>query len=493
MIFHSFLYGPNPWKWEAVTVQRIKPAFPSANNGNTRMLHPQIAKHLAEIKELQAQIESQMNKPVLMIHARLGAVDVEEYRANFESFRQEAIRRAAEYAPIRIGKNEDGSIWVDISDSFDPAAALEKMRSAGGYQDIPWKKIEIDLRMRNLTGIETLDQVALVIDYFASEYAQYKTRIERQYSGEEQAEALARLDELFAEAVGQAAESFAAQAEKWFQRSGMAGEREAIADSFLDIYAQRAADYLTFIAENPDYARIMGSKDEWLLYSGEFMGEMLRFAFISEQPEKNYTTRHGYSLDELVAVGFIAKETSYLWKYTNGSIRSDEELGTILGIAAMKFHLILDQFNMRQEVKTKLEQTFDRFLENEVAQVQAELERWRNDPLMRNKEPYQADVNRRLVSEIIRRLVNALKADDPAAAFRDETMAIVTSYRKKMLDETTGRLAVYYPSQSKWVTWLNQQFTENWNRFIGHLSAAANKHLDVYRMNAQFQWVDAKV
>lgn len=473
MIFQSFLYGPNYSKLLAV--------------------NPHMAKFLAQMKELEAQITSRMNDPIDIYHTRLSTVDVEDYRANFEEYRREAILRAAGYAPIRLGKNEDGSIWVDTSDTFDAAEALEKMRATGGYKDIPWKKIETDLNMRALPGLETLDHVALIIDYYASEYAQYKTRIERQFAGGEQAEALAKLEGLFASAIRQAAENFVAYAGEWFERSGGTEEREAIYESFLDVYEQRKADYLAFIAENPDYAQVLGTEDEWLLYSGEFMGEMLRFSYISSQPEKTYTSQHGYSLDELAAIGFIVKETFYLWTHTNGAIRSDEEMGAILGIAAMKFALIGEQFQLRNEVKTKLEKAFSGFVEHEINKVQAELEWFRSDPYVRNKEPYAVDVNSVLILDIIRRLVAVLKANDMEDAFRNETLNIITSFRKKMLDETTGRLAFYHYSNSKWVTWLNQQFAENWNRFLRQLSAATNKNLDMYRLYTEFQWVDTKI
>jgi len=62
-----------------------------------------------------------------------------------------------------------------------------------------------------------------------------------------------------------------------------------------------------------------------------------------------------------------------------------------------------------------------------------------------------------------------------------------------MLDGATGRLMRYHPVNSQWVTWLNQHFTEDWNRFVRQLSAAVDKDLYNYMFNGQFQWIDTKV
>jgi len=487
MIFRSFLYGPSSLQWELFSHQPIKPGFSSNNTIPSNPLITKLRDKLREIEEAGS-----LKVPIQFGYTRLGTVNVEEYRADFDSYREKAILRAAT-SILKIGKNEDGSIWVDTSNLHDSASAVERMRATGGDKNIYWNAIKINLHFHSFSGQNSLDQVGLVIDYYASEYAQYKTRIERQFSGEEQTEALAKLEELFSTSIQKAAEYFVLYAGEWFEHSGRTAEREAIYQSFLDIYEQRKADYLAFIAENPDYAQVLGTKDEWLFYSGDFMGEMLRFAFISSQQEKTYTSRYGYSLDELTAMGFIAKETWDMWSYAHHTLRSEEELGVVLGIAAMKLHLISEQFQIRHEVKTKLEEAFYGFVEKEINKVQAELEWLRNDPFVRNKNAYAVDVNRQLVLDIIQRFVNLLTADDLETSFRNETLDIITSYRKKMLDKATSHLALYHPYHSHWVSWLNQQFTDNWNRFIRHLSIAVDKNLDAYRFHTQFQWVDTSI
>lgn len=95
---------------------------------------------------------------------------------------------------------------------------------------------------------------------------------------------------------------------------------------------------------------------------------------------------------------FMVKETAEMWSYSGNNSRSEEELGVVLGVAAMKFRLLTEQFQIRQPVKSKLEQAFSGFVEQEMEKVQASLERLRNDPYVRNKDAYAVDLDKQLTS-----------------------------------------------------------------------------------------------
>lgn len=94
----------------------------------------------------------------------------------------------------------------------------------------------------------------------------------------------------------------------------------------------------------------------------------------------------------------MVKETAGMWSYSGNNSRSEEELGVVLGVAAMKFRLLTEQFQIRQPVKSKLEQAFSGFVEQEMEKVQASLERLRNDPYVRNKDAYAVDLDKQLTS-----------------------------------------------------------------------------------------------
>ncbi|AIQ49124.1 hypothetical protein R70723_26865 [Paenibacillus sp. FSL R7-0273] len=109
-------------------------------------------------------------KPAIILTNQMNAIGIEDYRANAASLREQAIYRAAT-SSIRIGRNEDGSIWTDSIS--DPQAALANKRATGGDQAISWKHVDFNLYSHGMViGATTLDEVGQQIDYFASEYAQ---------------------------------------------------------------------------------------------------------------------------------------------------------------------------------------------------------------------------------------------------------------------------------------------------------------------------------
>lgn len=130
MIFRSFLYGPSSLQWELFSHQPIKPGFSSNNTIPSNPLITKLRDKLREIEEAGS-----LKVPIQFGYTRLGTVNVEEYRADFDSYREKAILRAAT-SILKIGKNEDGSIWVDTSNLHDPASAVERMRATGGDKNI---------------------------------------------------------------------------------------------------------------------------------------------------------------------------------------------------------------------------------------------------------------------------------------------------------------------------------------------------------------------
>ncbi|WP_168123685.1 hypothetical protein [Paenibacillus sp. HB172176] len=429
-------------------------------------------------------------QPAIIIHNSLGAVGVEEYQANSENLRQQAILRAATSA-IHISRNEDGTVLLDRESISDPMAALDKKRATGGEAEISWQHIGVNLqRHEMLFGEDSLDEAAFNIDYFASEYAQYKTRIERQYSGDQKIEELAKLDQLFTLRVGESAEHFAETVGGFMESSGVSGEQEALQNSFLDVYEQRKATYLQFIESNSDYANVKGTADEWLLTSGDFMGEQLRYALISEQPEMNITSEYGYSVDELQAAGTMVKELAKVQDRSMSSDRSEEEFGTQLGLAAMKYELISNHFTMSDRVRSKLDQAFNGFLGGEIERISTYIDQQRSDPFVRNKEAYAVNYDKNAVLEIVKRMVDNLSADDVNAAFRTDWNSVVSLYKSKMQNVQSGDLARYDNYYSSWV---NENYASDWNRFVQQLSTSNNNDLSRYKLLDQLKWLDVKV
>ncbi|WP_042203082.1 hypothetical protein [Paenibacillus camerounensis] len=427
-------------------------------------------------------------KPAIILTNQMNAIGIEDYRANANSMREQAILRAAT-STIRIGRNEDGSIWTESIS--DPEAALANKRATGGDSVISWKHVDFNLQTHGMMiGETTLDEVGQQIDYFASEYAQYKSRIERQFTGEEQATELAKLDDMFAQRVGESANHFAESVGGFLEASGVPGEQEAIRSSFLDIYEQRKTTYMQFIQENPDYASVEGTRDEWLLTAGDFMGEQLRYALNSQQSEMSIKSENGYSIDDLQAAGTMVKALTQLQDRSQTSNRSEEELGFKLGLAAMKYEMISGHFQVSDRIKSKLDQAFGGFIQGEIDRAVAYIEQQRKDPFVRNKEAYAADYDKKAVLSLIKQMVDNVRADDVNAAFRSDLNTFVALYKNKMNDMQSGQLARYNAYTSAWV---NQNYASDWNRFIHSLSSTNQNDLNRFLLKDQVKLMDISV
>ncbi len=426
-------------------------------------------------------------QPTIIIHNSMGAAGLEQYKANESVLREQAIIRAAT-ASFKIGKNADGSIWME---DHRPEAALARMRATGGETEIDWFKLNMDYDARAGAGTGNLDEVALRIDYYASEYAQYKTRIENQFTGEKQQAELAKLEQFFAKKVGSEAEYFSKQVGGFLANNGVPGEEEALRNSFLDVYEQRKSTYLLFIGNNSDYAGVHGTEDEWLLNAGEFMGEQLRYAMLSQEPEMNLDSRHGYSVDDLQAVGMMTKELSKASTLLKSQDRSEEELGIRLGMAAMKYTLLSSHFQLGEEIREKMDKAMKGFIQNEMDRVTAYIEQQRADPYVRNKQAYAIDFDQQAVLDIIKRMVDNLSEEDVDAAFRSDWSTMVSLYTSKFQDFSSSQLSRYHPYNSN-SSWVNQNLAGDWNRFVQQLSGTTDNDLGRYLLKDQFQWMDIR-
>ncbi len=410
---------------------------------------------------------------------------VDSYTMELDRYREKSMLIAA--STFRIGKHEDGSVWIEGL-TTNPQELLAQKRASGGEKEIAWNWVDVKLKTHTK---DRLDTVAIEIDYFASEYAQYKTHIEQHYTGEEQQAKLAKLESLFATRVGEAAANFAKGVGDFLAASGVAGEHDALRNSFLDIYEQRKTGYLNFIVENDDYAHVKGTEDEWLLTAGDFMGEQLRYAYISQHPEMNLTSQYGYSVDDLNAAGILANELTYT-SYAGTSDRSEVEVGVRLGLAAAKYAAISRHFDISSHVTSKLEQSMNHYLKSQLEKGSELIEQHRRDPYIRNKDPFAIDFNQNMAWEIIQRLVKDLSfANDITAVFKSDLDAFMALYKRQSDDILMGRMDRYSSHQSS--LWMNENYAADWNRFVRQLAAFNYEEANRYLLKEPMQSVDISV
>jgi hypothetical protein len=415
----------------------------------------------------------------------------EAYRANLDAYKHEALRRLMSPVLYNLTRLADGTITADCKQlSREEVLALryEDMKQMA----INWAALEFKLANR-LPTYKHLDHVGYDLDYFASEYVQYQTRIRETLTGEEQTEALDKLDHLILSHVEKYAEQFADLVGGFLAQYGVGGEQTAIKESIVDLFRQRTAQYAQFVQENDNYAGIKGTADEWLLFDDMFMGEQLRYAFVSQQSDFTLTSSYGYSVDDLAAAGTLVKETWDVgyrkWQWGGYKHGSEVGFGVELGLAAMKYALIMDAFNVSDAMKAKLDTAFQNYIHAQNEEASQHVLRMRNDPYVRDKAAYALDWDKQLVLDIIGRMVTLLKSGDLNGAFQKDLLLIKEMYLSRAQSGTTSQQARYHPYSN---SWLNKNYAGFWNQFIQRLSLSANKDLSPYMLSDQMSYLDIR-
>src|SRR5699024_1531751 len=123
--------------------------------------------------------KSAANQPLGRYNHHL--ISKEAYHTNQEHFKKQAYLRVQSTSIYNISLNADGSINVTPKEDAD--------------KEINWVPLEMSMKSR-VSNHTNADEIAYDMDYIASEYVQYKIRIEHLYTGEEREEALARLNRI---------------------------------------------------------------------------------------------------------------------------------------------------------------------------------------------------------------------------------------------------------------------------------------------------------
>lgn len=403
---------------------------------------------------------------------------IEAYKAAMDNHKQEALRRSTLPYLIHLSRQADGSITAESKQLREDevlALRLEDMQNV----PINWAPLKIQLANR-LPTYSNLDHVGYDLDYFASEYVQYQTRIYRTLTGEAQQEALQTLEHLIWEHVERYADEFASKVGSFLEGQGISGEFQAIKESILDLFRQRTAQYAQFVQENEDYAGIRGTADEWLFLDNMFMGEQLRLAFASQQTEVALTSSSGYSIEDLVAAGALVKETWRLgynsWDHGFKHM-SEEGFGVQLGLAGMKYAVITDVYHLSERMKSNLDTAFQNFIRNLNEQARQYQIQMRNDPFVRDKSSYALDWDEHQVLKIVASMVKMLQEDNLQEAFAEQMRQARSAYALKAQYGTTSQQARYHPYVN---TWVHKNEAEMWNQFVQRLSLSTHHNLDRY-------------
>ena len=153
---------------------------------------------------------------------------------------------------------------------------LSYVRENGLDKELNALAISADMQNMHGSDYTTLSQQA---DYLAAYYAQLENHINANFSGDEKSAKMKILEETVGKAISDVATAYAEYAGGFLEGLGQSGEYEKIRSSVESLIKDKINSYRDFISENPDFARLKGTEDEWLTGSHRFMTSELQKAF----------------------------------------------------------------------------------------------------------------------------------------------------------------------------------------------------------------------
>ena len=426
--------------------------------------------------------KSAANQPLGRYNHHL--ISKEAYLTNQEHFKKQAYLRVQSPSIYNISLNADGSI------DFTPKEDADK--------EINWVPLEMSMKSR-VSNHTNADEIAYDMDYIASEYVQYKIRIEHLYTGKEREEALARLNRIIDQQIENYAEGFSSTMTSFFTSHGVEISESDIKHSVIDMFQQRITAYESFVDANPDFANIKETEEAWLLQDNIYMGDALRFSFSNEFPEMELESEYGYSIADLMATGMLITSIHHVGidPLRNKVGRSEEEVGIELGMMAMKFELIKEHFPMGDDFKDRLEQVFTNYMKQRNQAESDYIIRQRQDPFVRNKNRYAVDWDEKYVYSLIEQIKSSLTSNNVGATLYKNLATTYELYKQKVEENSIDGLSRYHDLKQTWnpdvflEKWNIEQYIKDWNQFIAQFPV--ENEADHYLINGTNLAIDVKV
>lgn len=237
-------------------------------------------------------------------------------------------------------------VTLDMITDEELEAYRQKLCAEGLGEEIDWKGVEYDLS-RMTIGFSNVEDMGTKADYLASRYAVLKDRIQTQYTGEEQAAQMEKLNQLYEGAKTELADTYAKYIGSFYEGLGEEGIAEEFRANILTLVEEKTAAYEAHLAGAGDYAAISNPEDTWLLQDDGYLAAQLRESYASSEGEVVMAdgtsgpaaTEDGtvsaatkkasgaYSMEDLIFIGQYARELkSQLDTAPKGHISAKEHM-----------------------------------------------------------------------------------------------------------------------------------------------------------------------
>ncbi len=253
--------------------------------------------------------------------------------------------------------------------------------------------IRADMYGTNSSDYTTLSQQT---DYLAAYYCQLENHINLNFTGAEKNKQMSILSATVGKAMSDVAEAYAEYAGGFLEQLGQTGEKEKIRSSVTELMNDKINSYRDFIAENPDFANLKGTEDEWLTGSHRFMTSELQKAYSASGKSADETGT--YSENDLLYIGKIASSLPTDLS-TVASIADEETIGFALGTVMVKTLELGKQMSVGKNALNTVKSAVSTYQQNYIDLINTVMERRREQAMnAREREGYDPLDNKAVMS-----------------------------------------------------------------------------------------------
>ena len=211
-------------------------------------------------------------------------------------------------------------------------------------------------------NVERLEQKA---DFLASRYAVLKDRIQNQFTGEKQESELQKLEQIYAQAKEEMADSYADNIGGFYEGLGQSGTADEMRNSVFSVIDGKADAYLSYLGQNDIYSEITASEKQWLKQDDAYMASQLR-KHVSEDSAQFQAdpVQAPYSEKDLVYAGMYAKALSSQLQRPDWNVeKSDSALGSYLAEQYKALESDIEKSGISDKLSDILKKSFEPFAE----------------------------------------------------------------------------------------------------------------------------------
>lgn len=253
--------------------------------------------------------------------------------------------------------------------------------------------IRADMYGTNSSDYTTLSQQT---DYLAAYYCQLENHINLNFTGAEKDEQMSILSATVSKAMSDVADAYSEYAGGFLEQLGQAGEKEKIRSSVTQLMSDKVNSYRDFIAENPDFANLKGTEDEWLTGSHRFMTSELQKAYSASGKSADGTGT--YSENDLLYIGKIASSLPTDLS-TVASVADEETIGFALGTVMVKTLELGKQMSVGNNALNTVKSAISTYQQNYIDLINTVMERRREQAMnAREREGYDPLDNQAVMS-----------------------------------------------------------------------------------------------